>query len=99
MPQQFHFLEYINRIFGTVQYAMCAYTESYLPPIIPADTHNRTGPPGYVGWRNRGFDSLTLIPGLHKPLQIRAQTWLFYCLVNIFISYPKGSPYILKGQK
>ncbi len=47
-----------------------------------------------------GIDSLESIPGLLKRMQIRAQTWLFYCLVNIFVSYPKDSPYIhLKGTE
>jgi hypothetical protein len=31
----------------------------------------RTGPPGYIGWRNHSLES---IPGLHKRLKIWAQS-------------------------
>jgi hypothetical protein len=30
----------------------------------------RTGPPGYIGWRNHSLES---IPGLHQRLKIRTQ--------------------------
>jgi hypothetical protein len=38
-----------------------------------------TGPPGYIGWRNRCLGS---IPGLHKRLKIRAQ---ISCLCTFMI--------------
>ncbi len=47
-------------------------------PNLPGRYHNpicRTGPPGYIGWRNPFvvIDSSGSIPGLLKCLQIRAQ--------------------------
>jgi hypothetical protein len=41
----------------------------------------RTGPPGYIGWRN----SLESIPGPHKRLKIRA-----LCVYNIWLGKNEG---------
>jgi hypothetical protein len=51
---------------------------------------SRTGPTGYIGWRNRflRIDSSESIPGLHKRLQIRART----CIVEPLSSTPPPPP-------